>query len=244
MKNWRFVHGRTIETATVPVVHSIRTYLRAPAMLVVPVVHSIRTYLRAPAMLVVPVVHSIRTYRHVGGAGGALYQDLPPCWWCRWCTLSGRTSMLVVPVVPSIRTYLRAPAMLVVPVVHSIRTYRHVGGAGGALYQDLPPCCWCRWCTLLGLTSGPPPCWWCRWCTLSGLTAMLVVPVVHSIRTYRHVGGAGGALYQDLPPCWWCRWCTLSGLTSGPPPCWWCRWCILSGRGPLADSQGGCTGLT
>ena len=32
---------------------------------------------------------------------------------------------------------------------------------------------------------------------------MLVVPVVHSIRTYRHVGGAGGALYQDLPqsPC-------------------------------------------
>ena len=44
---------------------------------------------------------------------------------------------------------------------------------------------------------------------------MLVVPVVHSIRAYRHVGGAGGALYQgprhvggaggvlyqDLPPC-------------------------------------------
>ena len=56
-------------------------------------------------MLVVPVVHSIRAYRHVGGAGGALYQDLP-----------------------------QGPAMLVVPVVHSIRTYRHVGGAGGALY--------------------------------------------------------------------------------------------------------------
>ena len=62
--------------------------------------------------------------------------------------------------------------MLMVPVVPSIRTYRHVRGAGGALYQDLP--------------QGPRH--------VGGAGGALYQDLPQGPR---HIGGAGGVFYQS-----------------------------------------------